>query len=312
VTQFRLAHLSDPHLPMEGMSLRLRDYFSKRFLSYISWQMNRRHKYRPEILNLVTADIAAQNPDHVVVTGDLCNLSLPAEFAQAQAWLENLGTASHVTTIPGNHDALVASPDIANGFAAWRPWMGSEHDASPAPHFPFIRRCGDIALISVNTAMPTLPFMATGKLGPDQLMRLKEALLELRAQGLCRILLIHHPVTDNAAEERKQLKDRAQLRGILHEVGAELVLHGHTHETAFRTVPGPEGEIPIISVPSASARATSADHRAGWNLLTFTRETSAGKFAWKINVKARRMDSGQMREVEQHNYLQPTKSQVKL
>src|SRR3546814_8490269 len=106
---FHLAHLSDPHLPMEGMRLGVRDYFSKRLLSYISWQMSRRWRHRPEVLAHIAADIAREAPDHVAVTGDLTNLSLPAEFAQAHGWLSGLGAPATVSIIAGNHDWLTGS-----------------------------------------------------------------------------------------------------------------------------------------------------------------------------------------------------------
>ena len=59
------------------------------------------------MLDALVADMRAQRPDHIAVTGDLVNLALEAEFAPAQAWLESVGEPQHVTVIPGNHDAYV-------------------------------------------------------------------------------------------------------------------------------------------------------------------------------------------------------------
>ena len=59
------------------------------------------------MLDALVADMQAQRPDHIAVTGDLVNLALEAEFTPAQAWLESVGTPQRVTVVPGNHDAYV-------------------------------------------------------------------------------------------------------------------------------------------------------------------------------------------------------------
>jgi 3',5'-cyclic AMP phosphodiesterase CpdA len=101
---FTLAHLSDPHLPPLPKP-RLSELAGKRVLGYVNWTRNR-HKYqRREVLDALVADMKAQGPDHIAVTGDLVNLALEAEFAPARAWLEGVGPPDRVTTIPGNHDA---------------------------------------------------------------------------------------------------------------------------------------------------------------------------------------------------------------
>ena len=77
---FTLAHLSDPHLaPLPKP--RLVELAGKRVLGYVNWTRNR-HKYqRREVLDALVADVRAQTPDHIAVTGDLVNLALEAEFA---------------------------------------------------------------------------------------------------------------------------------------------------------------------------------------------------------------------------------------
>ena len=51
--------------------------------------------------------------------------------------------------------------------------------------FPFVRRRGPLALIGLSTAVPTAPFMATGRLGDAQLARLGEMLDALAARESC-------------------------------------------------------------------------------------------------------------------------------
>ena len=88
---FTLAHLSDPHLaPLPAP--RWRDLAGKRALGYLNWTRNRHKIYRREVLDALVADMQAQRPDHIAVTGDLVNIALAAEFAPARAWLESVGS----------------------------------------------------------------------------------------------------------------------------------------------------------------------------------------------------------------------------
>ena len=48
--------------------------------------------------------------------------------------------------------------------------------------------------------------------------------------------------------------------------GAELVLHGHAHTRSLVWLDGPEGKIPTVGVPSASASTTLDVERGGYNL----------------------------------------------
>ncbi|MBV8926529.1 MAG: metallophosphoesterase, partial [Bradyrhizobium sp.] len=95
MASFKLAHLSDPHLPPLPRA-RLAELAGKRAFGYLNWTRNRRKYYRREVLDALVADMQAQRPDHIAVTGDLVNLALDNEFAPAQAWLEGVGHPEHV------------------------------------------------------------------------------------------------------------------------------------------------------------------------------------------------------------------------
>lgn len=110
---FTLAHLSDPHLPPLPKP-RLIELAGKRALGYVNWTRNR-HKYqRREVLDALVADMKAQSPDHVAVTGDLVNLALEAEFAPALAWLESVGPPERVTAIPATTTPTSVPPLIVS------------------------------------------------------------------------------------------------------------------------------------------------------------------------------------------------------
>ncbi len=56
----------------------------KRGLGFINWQRGRKYIHRRETLDAITRDLKAIAADHIAVTGDLVNLSLPVEYAAAR------------------------------------------------------------------------------------------------------------------------------------------------------------------------------------------------------------------------------------
>jgi 3',5'-cyclic AMP phosphodiesterase CpdA len=280
-----LAHLSDPHLSYEAIRLRPRDYVGKRLLSRLSWRRDRHRKHRPEVLDAVVADIRAQAPDEILVTGDLTNLATPAEFAHAATWLRHLGDPAHVSVVPGNHDALVRAP-WEESFALWRPWMAPDKAAEDGAAFPYLRVRGGVAIIGLSSAVPTPPFLATGRVGMAQRERLRRLLAETGEQGLFRLVLVHHPLADGVVSRRKSLTDAAGVRDALAEAGAELVLWGHAHQAGLYTVPGPHEPIPALGAASASRLSGSDASMACWHHLLIEPAASAG---WQVKVTVRRL-----------------------
>ncbi len=275
---FTLAHLSDPHLPPLPAA-RLRDLAGKRALGYLNWKRNRHKYHRREVLDALVSDLQAERPDHIAVTGDLVNLALEAEFAPARAWLESVGAPDRVTVIPGNHDAYVRVTQ--HRFAeAW----GSYLDGDAAPGgvaFPSLRRRGPLALISLSSAVPTPPLMATGRLGRAQLDALERMLAALSGEQAFRVLLIHHPLRSDSRVKR--LTDSPLLLALLKQHGVELILHGHDHVHSTIWVEGPKGAIPAIGVPSASAVAHGRYPGAAYNLFSIERDGAA----WRVEQTVR-------------------------
>jgi predicted MPP superfamily phosphohydrolase len=92
----------------------------------------------PKVAATLAADLAAQSPDLVVVSGDLTQRGTPEEFELARAFLDSL--AAPVFAVPGNHDLgrnLVRASSIptASIAATSRP-TSSPSSSSPAPRRP--------------------------------------------------------------------------------------------------------------------------------------------------------------------------------
>lgn len=267
MTAFLLAHLSDPHLPPIPTPA-LAELADKRLLGYMNWIRNRRTRHRRDVLDAIIADMQAQRPDHIAVTGDLVNLSLEAEFAPARAWLESVGPPDTVSLVPGNHDAYVRA--VAQRFVdIWGDYMRGDVAVAGAAAFPYLRRRGPLALIGVSTAVPTAPLLATGTLGPRQRAALARVLTDLAGEAVFRILLIHHPL--RSAASLKRLTDSDELQVLLGRHGVELILHGHDHIHSTMWFDGPRGRIPAVGVPSASSIAHGRKPAAAYNLFAIAR-----------------------------------------
>lgn len=302
----RFAHLSDWHattLEHGGRGL-LRP---KRLSGWASWKLGRRHRHDPAILEAAFEDIRRQAPDAILVTGDLTHVSLEQEFCDAARQLAALGDPRRVFLIPGNHDCYVdvqasrswdywasylrgaepaeLDPALAEAladeataveFAAVdragdRSGAGAASSGGRAPRhadYPRLRIFGGVAVIALCSAIPTPIFRAGGRLGSTQLDRLERLLERTRTLGLFRLLMVHHPITVSSEPTRRALWDAGALREVLARQGAELVLHGHTHRRRVGGVPGPQGLIPVIGVPSSSEVGSRPGKIAQYHLYT--------------------------------------------
>ncbi len=294
---FVLAHLSDPHLgPLPRPAVR--ELASKRLVGYLNWQRGRRRLHLRDALDALTRDLLGAKADHVAVTGDLVNIALPDEFVHARRWLDTLGRPADVSVVPGNHDAYVAGAGIHRD-RHWLPYMAGDEPAAARSGlegeetpFPYVRRRGPVALVGVSTAVPTRPFMATGRLGEPQIARLAKILEASRSDGLFRVIMIHHPPVP--AAHHKCLTDAAAFQHVLADVGAELIIHGHDHVHSLIWIGGRGARIPVIGVPSASA-AAAANKRAGaYNLYLIGGRPGA----WTCEVASRGLrPSGAVAEI---------------
>ncbi len=279
---FALAHLSDPHLA--GWSVdQPAALANKRITGWLSWSLNRHKIHLTRVLDLMLADMAEQPIDHVAITGDLVNISLPQEFEGAARWLRTVGPADKVTVIPGNHDAYVRVHSD-EGLGRWRDYMTDlawerGDSAPPVDTFPFVRRIGPLALIGLSSANPTAPFFASGTLGKTQLAALRGILAQLGGEGAFRVVLIHHPPLYGKGHARKALTDAREFCDIVRAAGAELVLHGHMHMATLSHI----GETPVIGVPSASALRWHHKDASAYNVYRIARANGA----WKLAVEIR-------------------------
>jgi 3',5'-cyclic AMP phosphodiesterase CpdA len=254
--------LSDAHIgPLPRP--RRRELVGKRLTGYLNWTRGRSLVHDMGVLAALVTDMKAQHPGHIAMTGDILNIGLKAEYPLARAWLETLGAPHDVSFVPGNHDAYVRAtmPDLAATFA---PWTTGDNGSSS---YPYLRVRGGVALIGLSSGVPTLPFIAAGRLGRRQCEACATLLSRCAREGLVRVVMIHHPPYRGGARFGRALADADAFEAMIRRAGAELVIHGHNHRLSVTHLEGPQRKVPVVGVASASALRGSAEHRAGYNIF---------------------------------------------
>jgi 3',5'-cyclic AMP phosphodiesterase CpdA len=201
-----------------------------------------------------------------------------------------------VSLVPGNHDSTVAAPWSAT-YAQWASYLATDGETDGTALFPSLRIRHGVALIGLSTAVPSLPLLAIGRLGAGQLARLAEVLTETGAQGLFRVIYLHHAPGPGQDQWRKRLVDAPELAAVVARCGAELLLHGHNHRTReFRLETGAH-PVPVFGAASASALGVHGE-AGGYCLYRIGQEHGD----WQLALERRRYDhrSDSFMVAEQH------------
>jgi 3',5'-cyclic AMP phosphodiesterase CpdA len=260
-----LAHLSDIHLaPLPAV--RPLELANKRITGYINWRLRRQSGLGGSGLSALVSHLHEQAPDFTCITGDLVNLGLDDEIATALGWLKGIGPPDRVCVSPGNHDAYLPGT-LTRACAAWRDYVSGE--TIDEHLFPFVRRIGEVAIVSCSSAIATPPFISAGRFDAGQAERLARILALLRDGGYFRVVMIHHPPTIEGDKFRSGLWGAKLFRDVIAENGAEIILHGHTHRSTVQAIRGPSGDVPVIGVAAAGTAqdAKPSDDPARYNLF---------------------------------------------
>jgi peptide deformylase len=270
----RLAHLSDLHLRgADGVPLSR--VINKRITGYANLKLRRTSAHRGELVAGLFARLQAASFDHLVITGDLTNLSLEDEFAAARALLEeHLGfDPSRVSIIPGNHDVYTQGSASKKRFARYfEPYLASDlpniETDHPSGPFPYVKLRDGVAIVGLSSAVPRAPLFSSGKLGDAQLQALDRLLGHPEVQSRSLVLLIHHPPYELASPLDSLLRgldDAAQLQSVVGHDRLALALHGHQHTRVHRSLRWGRGGLDVYGATSASLHHDHPGRTSGAN-----------------------------------------------
>ena len=279
----RIAHLSDLHvLSMEGVSgMR---FLNKRLTGYMNLKLKRQHVHRSHTVVALLREVRRQNPEHVVITGDLTNLALEPEFEAVREMLDKeLGLdPSRVSVVPGNHDLYTRGALRSQRFTSYfAPYVTSDLPALAANialgPFPYVRLRENVAIIGLSSAVPRPPLVASGELGAPQSAALRAILAHDEVKKRTPVFLLHHPPKNPDSAVKTALEglwDAAALTANCNHLSRGLLLHGHLHRRIHRAHRTPSGSLDSVGATSASLHHEHEDRMAGFN--TYDIDASGG------------------------------------
>jgi 3',5'-cyclic-AMP phosphodiesterase len=226
--------------------------------------------------------VAANEPDIVVITGDLTDDGDGYELVEGAfaRWKDR----GRLLAIPGNHD-LYLFPIAGSGRprataeskrAAWNAFaarLGLELDETGAWMKTWPE--ADAVLVGLNSCARRQRrfFRQNGAIGMAQLEYLRKAAASVAwKKARHRIVLLHHHVVplphgvgkSAPTEFGMRLDDAKTVAEVLDEVGTTLVMHGHRHVSEERQPAG--SNFRILASPSLTLGCRSGDVPSFWRV----------------------------------------------
>ena len=167
-----------------------------------------------ELKNNLIKQVKEENPDIIIVSGDLTTQGYLNEYNDAATFLDDLKSITKTYIVPGNHDARNV------GLLHFEKHLGKRK-------FIHVDKSGGYAIIGLDSSEPDIN---DGQIGVDQLEWLKLE-LEKISDDMCKIVTFHHHLLPipQTGRERNILLDSGDLLRIFIDYGVDFVLNGHKH-----------------------------------------------------------------------------------
>lgn len=168
------------------------------------------------------ARVKEEQPDAVIMTGDLTMRARAAEFSAAAKWLKDLGRP--VTVEVGNHDLPY--------FNLWARFVTpyKRYRALEA----MIEKPLDVKGVAVVPLKTTARFQwrlnwSKGYVS-DRALQQSLALVEAVPEGDLVFVACHHPLVEGGTQATSETHRGREALGALAQAGAHAVLTGHVHD----------------------------------------------------------------------------------
>ena len=193
--------------------------------------------------------VRKEQPDAVIVTGDLTMRARHGEFAASSRWLESLGRP--VTVEVGNHDLPYFNP-FARAFQPYARYGRMKR---------MIERPLAIRGVHIVPLRTTARFQwrlnwSKGKVSQGELSRAL-ALVESAPVGATILVACHHPLIEGGTSGTARTRGGASALAALAQAGAHALLTGHVHDPFDIAHPIADRTIQLIGAGTLSERVRS-------------------------------------------------------
>ena len=222
--------------------------------------------HQPALAPVLQAELNRQRPDLIVLSGDFTQTAIRSEFAAARDFIAAL---EHPwLAVPGNHD--LPRYDLWQRFTD--PYR--QYRRYIAPNLNAIFRAGQVCVAGINTARRIVPNWnwAYGAVSQTQLDWLRT---QYEAQpGTMRICVMHHPAWDvQGARVHPVVYGAKRALAAFETMGVRLVLSGHVHYAAVRTVVHKSGQNTIFLSAATALSHRLRGQKNGFNIIDIAGES---------------------------------------
>ncbi|MBI5569277.1 MAG: metallophosphoesterase [Desulfomonile tiedjei] len=212
------------------------------------------HSVNGGLLRSFGEDLASQNLDLLVITGDITDRGRLSQFRRARAFLDSLEVP--YVSVPGNREVAISA------FWEWTvPSLAMRRYEGFFGKPDRVVRCHEesrVALFGLNSVhfFPSWP----GTVARATRYWLKEA--AARLPDYRKILFLHHPVIPvirGSSFWAHSLSDAGEILNICTSLGFDLILQGHKHRASILEVRVPEREATVVVCAGGAPLVTDWD-----------------------------------------------------
>lgn len=228
----RIAHISDLHIarsPSRG------EYNPKRLLGYVNYRLFRSRRYPEHAAREAVERLMERPPDLVILTGDITQHGLDAEFDAARQLLSPIsGHGIPIIAVAGNHD-------IYGHTNQGRLYALLEQLALPAhPDRRGVYRFPGVEILPLSQGIPTPLFFSHGLQRSGELRRAGD-LWKGPPEGVMRLVCGHYPVIDPHGGKLLYFRGLRKAEALVafcadHQVSGYFC--GHNHKRFSAPMPG--------------------------------------------------------------------------
>jgi len=228
-----IIHISDLHF--HSYPQKLREFNAKRILGATNLLIRRAREFPLKRAKLLVEIIQKMEWDHLVISGDITQLSLEKEFSLAREILDPLLIKpERVTVIPGNHDRYINQHEGTDFFTKYFGEFFGKNEI----HVSEINQ--KWVLVGWDSAHPNDLNTAAGTV-KSSTIRATEKLLHNFPDQTNFIVVNHYPLTfpeDWKFDRSHELYNLIPVRNwILQNSQIRIYLHGHIHLNWLHRLP---------------------------------------------------------------------------